>query len=61
MKEIIVDQVGEPANPQSKEGDRECYQQLLATLTDEPRYILYDFTVIQKDGSIHNKLAFIFW
>ena len=30
-------------------------------LTNEPRYILYDFGFMKKDGRRVNKLAFIFW
>lgn len=61
-KKIILDQAGDPTKTEDKDDDRACFGALQASLTDEPRYILYDFGFkTAKEGRIVNKLAFIFW
>ena len=60
-KKIILDQVGEPCSTNTKEDDQTRFDELKASLTKEPRYILYDFGFTLKDGRLLKKLAFIFW
>ena len=60
-KSIEVDQKGDPMPTESREDDVICFNELMATLGKEPRYILYDFSFKIRDGRLIQKLAFIFW
>ena len=60
-KRVVVDQKGDAAPTETKEEDRQQFDQMKALLKDEPRYILYDFSFKSKEGRIIQKLAFIFW
>ena len=60
-KKIIVDQKGDPKVTTTIEEDITSFEELGATLTEEPRYILYDFGFTLKDGRLIQKMAFIFW
>ena len=60
-KKVVVDCLGDPCKTETKEDDKKCFNDLKAKLTKEPRYILYDFRFINKEGRVINKLAFLFW
>ena len=60
-KKIIVDVCGDPCKTEAKEEDEAQFNKMKEQLTNEPRYILYDFGFMNKDGRKVNKLAFIFW
>ena len=60
-KKIIVDVCGDPCKTEAKEEDEAQFNKMKEQLTNEPRYILYDFGFMKKDGRKVNKLAFIFW
>ena len=60
-KKIVADLCGDPCKTETKEEDEEQFNIMKAKLTNEPRYILYDFEFKKKDGRKINKLAFIFW
>lgn len=60
-KKIVLDQKADPMATEDKDVDKECFVALKAALTNEPRYILYDFGFINKEGRKIKKLAFIFW
>ena len=57
----IVDVCGDPCKTEAKEEDEAQFNKMKEQLTNEPRYILYDFGFMMKDGRNVNKLAFIFW
>ena len=60
-KTIIVDVCGDPCLTEAKEEDEAQFNKMKEQLSKEPRYILYDFGFMMKDGRKVNKLAFIFW
>ena len=60
-KKIVVDQLGDPKKTETKEEDKEAFQELADLLTKEPRYTLYDFGFKNKEGRQIEKIAFIFW
>ena len=60
-KKVIKDVTGDPKKTESFEDDKECFMELKGKLTNEPRYILYDFGFTNKEGRKINKMAFIFW
>ena len=60
-KKIIIDVKGEPNPTEDKDADKASFEELKGQLTEEPRYILYDFGFTNKEGRKINKLAFIFW
>jgi len=60
-KEVVVDQLGEPNKTEDKDADKACFTELKELLTNEPRFILYDFGFTNKEGRIISKMAFIFW
>lgn len=60
-KKVEIDARGEPAKTEDKDDDKTKFAELRALLTNEPRYILYDFGFTNKEGRKINKLAFIFW
>ena len=63
-KEIIVDQLGDPVATETREEDKAEFNKLkdMVTASNEPRYILYDFSFqMQKDNRSLKKIAFIFW
>ena len=60
-KKVIVDKKGDPKQTEDFETDKICFDELKAELTNEPRYILYDFGFTIKDGRKISKMAFIFW
>ena len=60
-KEVIIDQAGEKHETSTEEEDKPFFEEMKEKLTNEPRYILYDFGFTNKDGRKINKLAFIFW
>ena len=61
MERIIIDYKAEACTTDTKEEDCVEFDQLVATLDDEPRYILYDFGFTNEEGRKIQKLAFIFW
>ncbi|CAH3027429.1 unnamed protein product, partial [Porites evermanni] len=60
-KKIVADVCGDPCKTETKEEDEEQFNRMKEQLSNEPRYILYDFGFMKKDGRRVNKLAFIFW
>ena len=60
-KKIIVDVMGDPVTTDNKEDDKAAFGELKAQLTNEPRYILYDFGFKNKEGRQIKKIGFIFW
>lgn len=60
-KKVEIDVKGEPAKTEDKDDDKAKFAELGALLTNEPRYILYDFGFTNKEGRKINKLGFIFW
>ena len=60
-KEVVVDEKADPNKTEDKEADKVCFDELKAKMTQEPRYILYDFGFTNLEGRKINKLAFIFW
>ena len=60
-KKIVADVCGDPCKTKTKEEDEAQFNRMKEQLTNEPRYILYDFGFMKKDGRRVNKLAFIFW
>lgn len=60
-KKVIIDEKGDAKSTDDKVADKECFDELKAKLTQEPRYILYDFGFKNKEGRQIEKLAFIFW
>lgn len=60
-KKVVVDQKGDPKKTEDFETDKACFAELKALLTNEPRYILYDFGFTLKDGRKITKMCFIFW
>ena len=61
-KKIVLDECGDPKSTGSREEDKACFVEMMAKLTNEPRYILYDFDFpMKKDGRTLKKLGFIFW
>ena len=58
---IVIDELGDPCTTENNEEDKAAYAKMMDTLSNEPRYILYDFGVSLKDGKKFSKLAFIFW
>ena len=60
-KKVTIDVTGDPKATDTKEKDKESFEELKSHLTNEPRYILYDFGFTNKEGRLINKLAFIFW
>ena len=60
-KKVVLEKKGEAQETTDFDSDRACFQELLDALTDDPRYILYDFGFTNKEGRKIQKLAFIFW
>ena len=60
-KKIVVDVCGDPCRAEGKEEDEAQFNRMKEQLSNEPRYILYDFGFMKEDGRKVNKLAFIFW
>ena len=60
---FVVDEelLGDPKHTETKKEDKECFDELVTKLTEEPRYILYDFGFTSKEGESIQKMAFIFW
>lgn len=61
LKQIIFDEAAGPKETLEREDDEKEFALLKATLTDEPRYIVYDFQFRRKDERMLKKLAFINW
>lgn len=61
LKQIIFDEAAEPKETLQREDDEIEFAALKAKLTDEPRYIIYDFQFKRKDERMLKKLAFINW
>lgn len=60
-KEVVIDQTGEPDKTDDRDNDKKCFHEMVKSLTDEPRFILYDFGFTNKEGRVIKKLAFLFW
>ena len=60
-KKIVVDVCGDPCKTETKEEDKAQFNRMKEQLSNEPRYILYDFGFMNEDGRKVDKLAFIFW
>jgi len=63
-KKVIVDQKGDPVPTETRDEDKVEFNKLkdLVTSSNEPRYILYDFSFqMAKDNRSLKKIAFIFW
>ena len=60
-KKIVADVCGDPCKTETVEEDEAQFNRMKEQLSNEPRYILYDFGFVKKDGRRVNKLAFIFW
>ena len=63
-KKIIVDHLADPVQTETREQDKAEFDKLkeLVTSSNEPRYILYDFSFqMAKDNRSIKKIAFIFW
>ena len=60
-KKVIIDVLGDPEKTENREADKQSFDELKATLQNEPRYILYDFGFTNKEQRKINKIAFIFW
>jgi hypothetical protein len=60
-KKIVIDVVGDPCPTDDVEDDKKSFEELKAKMTNEPRYMLYDFGFTKSDGRKIKKLAFIFW
>ena len=58
-KRVIVDEKGDLCN--DIDVDEEKFKELVGKLPNEPRYILFDFNFMNKEGRKINKLAFILW
>ena len=59
---IVIDELGEPKDTGSVADDKEAFGELAGKLVaSQPRYILYDFNFVGKEGRKVEKLAFIFW
>ena len=50
-KKIVADVCGNPCKTETKEEDEAQFNRMKEQLTNEPRYILYDFGFMKKDGS----------
>ena len=60
QKRVEVDKCGDPCKETDK--DEEKFKELIDQLdSSEPRYCLFDFNFVNKEGRNINKLAFIFW
>ena len=63
-KTIVVDHLADPVTTETREADKAEFDKLkdLVTSSNEPRYILYDFSFqMAKDNRSVKKIAFIFW
>ena len=63
-KKIVEDVLSDPVSTASREEDKAEFDKLksLITSSNEPRYILYDFSFpMTKDNRSIKKIAFIFW
>ena len=61
-KRIVVDYRSGPKSTTTREEDEESFQELVAHLEDEPRYILYKFGFESStDKRKIDRMAFIFW
>lgn len=61
-KKVVVDYCSDPKKCESRDEDKECFAELKARMTNEPRYILYDFEFpMTKESRTVKKLVFIFW
>ena len=60
-KKIIIDHRSGPKITEEKDKDEEAFQELVALLKDEPRYILYDFGFKDSQMKKIRRMAFIFW
>lgn len=63
-KTIVVDHLADPVTTETREQDKAEFDKLkdLVTSSNEPRYILYDFSFqMAKDNRSLKKIAFIFW
>ena len=62
-KIVVVEEelLGDPKRTETKEEDKECFDELVTKLTEEPRYIVYDFGFTNKEDRLIEKLAFIGW
>ena len=60
-KRVIMDAYlnGDPSL--EDEADRATFEALKASLTKEPRYILYDLSTHAPDGRTIRKTFFLFW
>ena len=59
QKRVVTDQCGDPFQEIGQ--DEEKFKEFIAILSNEPRYCLFDFNFMNKEGRNINKLAFIFW
>ena len=63
-KTIVIDHLADPVSTDTREQDKAEFDKLkdLVTSSNEPRYILYDFSFqMAKDNRSVKKIAFIFW
>ena len=64
-KAIVIEKEGEPFVPNTGEIEvnKKAYLDLIETITekDDPKYILFDFQHIKKDGGRREKIVFINW
>ena len=60
-KRIVVEKRGDPRSTDSFDEDKESFEEMKSHLTNEPRYILYDFGFTNKESRKIQKLGFIFW
>ena len=63
-KTIVVDHLADPVSTENRDEDKAEFNKLkdLVTSSNEPRYILYDFSFeMKKDNRSIKKIAFIFW
>ena len=63
-KIVVIDYKADPVATETRETDKAEFDKLkdLVTSSNEPRYILYDFSFqMAKDNRSVKKIAFIFW
>ncbi|KAL9961245.1 hypothetical protein ACROYT_G030154 [Oculina patagonica] len=58
---IDYDMLGDPAKTVTVEEDEKQFNKMKSLLTNEPRFILYDFRFTNKEGRLITKLVFIVW
>ncbi|XP_078382754.1 uncharacterized protein LOC144665384 isoform X2 [Oculina patagonica] len=62
-RRVVIDDdiLGDPIATETIEEDAKQFNKMKSLLSNEPRYILYDFGFTNNEGRLINKLAFIFW